>query len=301
MDSYSLAYVLNPRDALYRGRCETFALHDQFTDRYVIKYVDVQSLYPYVCKSKHYPVGHPRCLIVPNFRGLDVNPYDGLIKCKILPTRGLRIPLLPCHINYKLMFRICAETTNFGVCGHTRSERCITDTWVSVELQKAVAIGYVIVEIYEAWNYDETTVYDQATSEEGLFAQYMKIKMEASGYPIECTTPQDQSAFIERVRAYDDITLSYDDIVYNAARRTVAKLCMNNIWGKFPQNPDRRMKEFVTEPRKLFELISDDTYDVSDVQIINDDCLYVTYKKSKEFQTPALNTKKSKTYKKTTN
>ena len=46
----------------------------------------------------------------------------------------------------------------------------------------------------------------------------------------------------------------------------------------------------MTEPRKFFELISDDTYDVSDVQIINDDCLYVTYKKSIEFQTPALNT-----------
>ena len=46
----------------------------------------------------------------------------------------------------------------------------------------------------------------------------------------------------------------------------------------------------MTEPRKFFELISDYTYDVSDVQIINDDCLYVTYKKSKEFQTPALNT-----------
>ena len=84
--------------------------------------------------------------------------------------------------------------------------------------------------------------------------------------------------------------MSYDDIVYNAGRRTVAKLCLNNIWGKFAQNPDRCTKEFVTEPRKLFELISDDTYDVSDVQIINDDCLYVTYKKSKEFQTPALNT-----------
>ena len=45
----------------------------------------------------------------------------------------------------------------------------------------------------------------------------------------------------------------------------------------------------MTEPRKLFELFSDDTYDVSDVQIINNDYLYVTYKKSKEFQTPALN------------
>ena len=155
-------------------------------------------------------------------------------------------------------------------------------------------IGYVIVEIYEAWNFDETTVYDQATSEGGFFAQYMntlmKIKMEASGYLVGCTTPQEKTAFIERVRAHEGISLSYDDIVYNAGRHTVAKLCLNNIWGKFAHNPDRCTKEFVTEPRKFFELISDDTYDVSDVQIINDDCLYVTYKMLKEFQTPALNT-----------
>ena len=88
MDSYSLADVLNPRDAMYGGRCETFALHDQSTDRSVIKYVDVKSLYPYVCKSNYYPVGHPRCLIGPNLRGLDVNSYEGLIKCKVLPPRG---------------------------------------------------------------------------------------------------------------------------------------------------------------------------------------------------------------------
>ena len=72
VDSYSLEDILNPRDALYGCRCETFALHDQSTYRSVIKYVDVQSLYPNVCKSKHYPVGHPRCLIGTNIRGLDV-------------------------------------------------------------------------------------------------------------------------------------------------------------------------------------------------------------------------------------
>ena len=83
--------------------------------------------------------------------------------------------------------------------------------------------------------------------------------------------------------------MSYD-IIYNAERRTVAKLCFNNIWVKFAQNPDWCTKEFVTKPRKFFELISDDTYNVSDVQIINDDCVYVIDKKSKEFQTPALNT-----------
>ena len=117
VDSYSLAGVLNPRDALYGGPCETFALHDQSTDRSVIKYVDIQSIYPYICKSKHYPVCHIRC-------------------SNRVPPRGLRIPLLPCHINGKVMFvlcRACAETTNGGVCGHTRSERCLTGTWVSVE------------------------------------------------------------------------------------------------------------------------------------------------------------------------
>ena len=142
--------------------------------------------------------------------------------------------------------RTCAETTNCGVCGHTCSECCNTGMWVSVELQKAVAIGYVIVESYEAWNYDETTVFDQTTGEVGLFAQYMntfmKIKVEASGYPVGCTTPQEKTAFIERVRAHEGISLSYDDIVYNAGCRMVAKLCLNNIWGKFAQNPDRCTK-----------------------------------------------------------
>ena len=69
------------------------------------------------------------------FCGSSQCSYEGLIKCKVLPPRGLRIPLLPCYINDKLMFvlcRVCTETINCGVCGHTRSERRIAGTWVSV-------------------------------------------------------------------------------------------------------------------------------------------------------------------------
>ena len=81
-----------------------------------------------------------------------------------------------------------------------------------------------------------------------------------------------------------------DDISFNAGRRTVAKLCLNNIWGKFVQTSDRTIKEFITEPRRFYQLLSDDGFEVSDVHHVNDDCLYVSYKKSKDFQTPALNT-----------
>ena len=299
VESYSLSSPLTPREALYGGRCETFSLHASCTDTSVIKYVDVQSLYPYVCKNKHYPIGHPRCLIGPDLRkfGMDVNKFEGLVKCKVLPPRGLHIPLLPSHINKKLMFvlcRKCAETENQSICNHSVGDRSLSGTWVSVELQKAVQLGYTLLKVYEVWQYDTVTKYDPSTGDGGLFAQYMntfmKIKMEASGYPSHCDTDQEKNKYIERVRVHEGITLRPDDISFNAGRRTVAKLCLNNIWGKFAQTPDRTIKEFITEPRRFYHLLSDDGFEVSDVHHVNDDCLYVSYKKSKEFQTPALNT-----------
>ena len=136
-------------------------------------------------------------------------------------------------------------------------------------------LGYTLLKVYEVWQYDTVTKYDPSTGDGGLFAQYMntfmKIKMEAR-------------------RVHEGITLCPDDISFNAGRRTVAKLCLNNIWGKFAQTPDRTIKEFITESRRFYHLLSDDGFEVSDVHHVNDDCLYVSYKKSKEFQTPALNT-----------
>ena len=51
VESYYLSSPRTPREALYGGRCETFSC----TDPSVIKYVDVQSLYPHVCKTNTIP------------------------------------------------------------------------------------------------------------------------------------------------------------------------------------------------------------------------------------------------------
>ena len=144
------------------------------------------------------------------------------------------------------------------------------------------------------WQYDTVTKYDSSTGDDGLFAQYMntfmKIKNESIWDPSNCDKDQENNKYIERVRVHEGVTLRPDDISLNAGRHTVAKLCLNNIWGKFAQTPDRTMKEFITEPIKFYHLLSDDGFEVSDVHHVNNDCLYVSYKKSKEFQTPALNT-----------
>ena len=159
IESYSLSSPLTHREALSGARCETFRLHASCNNTPVIKYVDIQSLYPYVCKNKHYPIGHARCLIGPDLRkfGTDVDKFEGMVKCKVLPPRGLHIPLLPSHKHEKLMFvlcRKCAETENQSICNHSVGDRSLSCTWVSVELQKALQIGYTLLKVYEVWQYD---------------------------------------------------------------------------------------------------------------------------------------------------
>jgi len=69
-----------------------------------IKYYDVTSLYPYINKVGKVPLGHPQ-MITEKFRSIDT--YKRLIKCKILPPKGIYIPILPYRANGKLLFPLC--------------------------------------------------------------------------------------------------------------------------------------------------------------------------------------------------
>ena len=55
-----------------------------------IHYVDINSLYPYVNKTKTYPVGHPEIWVHPEDQ--DIGSYFGIAKVKILPPPHLYHP-----------------------------------------------------------------------------------------------------------------------------------------------------------------------------------------------------------------
>ncbi len=89
-------------------------------------------------------VGYPE-IITENFR--DISTYFGLVKCTVLPPRGLFHPVLPYRASGKLMFplcKTCADTTNKTTCTHSDAERAILGTWCHVELLKALEKGYQI-------------------------------------------------------------------------------------------------------------------------------------------------------------
>ena len=175
---------LKPRDAFSGGRtnaCKLFAKVVKAGDG--ICYYDVCSLYPWVMKYCSYPVGHPE-VILDNLK--HASEYYGIIKCKVLPPRDLYHPVLPVKVYRKLMFPLCYTCAHNRIkeCNHSEKQRCFEGTWVTLKVQKAVELGYKILDTYKVWHYKKQKQYDKEGGHDGVFSEYIKtlqgLKQEAS-------------------------------------------------------------------------------------------------------------------------
>ena len=158
-----------------------------------------------------------------------------MIKCKILPPSDIYIPVIPARINNKLIFTLCSkcaleQTSN---CNHSTDERALTGTWVSLEINKAIEIGYKIIKIYEIWNWNETDEYNPIHKNGGLFTEYidmfLKGKQEASGYPDEVKTEIEKDEYIKKYYEKEGVLLDKNNIKLNSGMRTVTKLMLNSF------------------------------------------------------------------------
>ena len=281
---------INPRDALKGGRTNATRLLYECKPGEKMGYVDVVSLYPWGVKWTEFPVGHPE-IITENFQPItaESNPYFGLISCTIVPARKLLHPVLPYACNGKLYFplcRTCARLQAKDFCTHTDEERALTGTWVSTELNKALQMGYRVVKVHSVWHYSETDKHDGKDQDTGLFTKYincfLKLKIEASGWPSWVKTDADRSKFLQECYDREGIVLDPEKIQKNSGLRSLAKLCLNSFWGKFGQRPNLPKDEFVIDPAKFSNLIFDDSNIVHNVQVLNESMVHVTYSKTEE-------------------
>ena len=73
----------------------------------------------------------------------DISKYEGLIHCRVVPSRKLLHPVLPYRCNGKLMFTLgatCAEQLAQDPCEHNDEDRSLQGTRVSVELKKSTRV-----------------------------------------------------------------------------------------------------------------------------------------------------------------
>ena len=272
---------LNPRDAFCGGRTNAVKLYHHVTPSQKIHYIDVTSLYPWVNKTCVYPKGHPTIISTPGHT--DIRQYFGLIQCQILPPRELYHPVLPYRHDDKLLFPLCAACVEQEMpkrplertseCVHTDRQRVLTGTWYTPELEKAVELGYQVQYIYEVWHFDDTC--------EGLFRDYvntwLKIKQEASGWPKDDMSEEAKQDYIQKYFEHEGIQLEYDKIEKNPGLRTLAKMMLNSMWGKFGQRLNKTQIQTFDDPQAFHRFLKTDTMDVRHVSVVNDQIVEVHY------------------------
>lgn len=275
---------LNFRDAFYGGRTEALKLHYKCKNGEKIRYVDVISLYPWVCKNGKFPIGHPTGVYVgddcPNVE--DLLTMDGFVKCSIIPPTNLYHPVLPSHTASKLMFCLCntcAMEMNQGECRHTPQQRMLTGTWVLDEVKEACKMGYKISKVHEFIRY-EVTQFNGVDG--GHFVEYidtfLKLKTEASGYPCWVKTDDDKQKYIDDYKKAEGILLDVNNIKKNVGLRCLSKLSLNSSWGRLALRPDKTQTKVIKDPSKLFDFLSTPGIEVTNLIFPNDEMVWVSWK-----------------------
>ncbi|MCP5058409.1 MAG: hypothetical protein GY937_17030, partial [bacterium] len=256
-DNCGVVDPLNPRHGFYGGRTNATTLYRKCVDGEQIGYIDVCSLYPYICKYGEFPTGHP-VVITEGFS--DIRTYKGMVKGVVLPPQNLYHPVLPYRTDHKLTFPLCRtcadERDVWADCEHDEAERVLTGTWTTLELFKAMDLGYRIVKLYEIWHYPRWAQYPK-----GLFTDYIdcffKIKLEASGYPRGATTDEARQAIVAKARQKEGIEPDESKIANNPGLCQIAKLSLNSFWGKFGQKSNLGELTYFPDTEKFFDLMRD--------------------------------------------
>ena len=171
--------------------------------------------------------------------------------------------------------KTCAETSNQSECKHSDNERSLIGTWTTDEVNEAIKKGYKVLEVYEVWHFDKTS--DDLFK--GYIRRFMKIKLESSKYDFK--TKEEEASFKAKIR--DSLDINVEKFKFNSGLRSISKLCLNSLWGKFGQRNNMSQTKYVTEVSEFYEILLDDKLDDINFQFINDNMVQMTYNFKDQF------------------
>jgi hypothetical protein len=141
------------------------------------------------------------------------------------------------------------EQLNDSNCEHTEQERALTGTWVSLEIDKALEIGYKLIKYHSIWHFENKIQYDPVSKKGGLFTEYvnfnLKGKTEASGFPNNCTTDLQKEKFIKEFHDKEGILLEKDKCIKNPGQRNERKKTLYCLRGFFALASDKTLFKII--------------------------------------------------------
>ena len=86
----------------------------------------------------------------------------------------------------------------------------------------------------------------------------------------------------------EGIRLDRDSIGYNAAKRVLAKLCLNSMWGKLTERSNRTQTNLMSQPAELYRFLITPVVEVQNVLFANDDVVWISWQYSADERVPSL-------------
>ncbi len=208
----------NARDALRGGRTDVRQFYKKFTIEQVfeqgkyLKYVDVQSMYPYVMHTQQYPVGRPTVYTGSECTEQKLRDSFGFVCVDIdPPVQYVHHPALVHKKDNKLVATL--EPWN-------------NTTFTTVEILDALDQGWRLKKIY--W------IQDYADKSDTLFKEYISLlvaqKIHSSSDP-----PPDFDELAQRWEQRFGVKLDRSKMRKNPGLRALAKLMLNSLWGKISE------------------------------------------------------------------
>ena len=254
-----------PRSALAGGRTENFKLMHKCEAGESLKYLDVVSMYPYVLKTRSFPVGHAEAIS----EVIDYEPgkYFGFVFAKVVPPKDLLIPVLPYHSGGKLLFplcRTCSEEQKQESCTHSEDKRALESLFVSAELDLALKFGYKLLEVKYVLHYKDRS--------DGMFAGYvdawLKIKLEKSGWPDGCDSAEKKEEYVKQTERQEGIRIDAAAVEKNPGLRMIAKLMLNSLWGRLAMKGNMWQSKVVSSYQDMMTIVADEKKEVMPVVIL---------------------------------
>jgi hypothetical protein len=164
---------------------------------------------------------------------------------------------------------VCYSNRN-DECKHSDEARCFTGFWCTNEINKAIEKGYQIIEIYEAWHFENKS--NDLWKE--YITKFMKIKLETSEF--HCS----EEEYRNKARKLE---IELGNLEYNPGLRFISKICLNSLWGKFGQVPKYRQNKYIDSEADFYKIILDDKIENIAISFINDETVYTSYETKNEY------------------
>ena len=192
-----------------------------------------------------FPLGHPEirrgnysCRNLLHKLKMKNKKFIGICQARVLPLSNLFIPCLAHKMDGKLLFCFCRTCASNGSiqrssCTHNELERSWIDVYTSIDTERALSLGYMILEYKEIWHYNE----GGGRISRDFILNIVRRKIECSGFPPGCDSEESKREYVSNLKERCSINLELNNVRKDPTDRYLNKIMTNSVWGKWAQNP----------------------------------------------------------------